>query len=131
MRVRAVVVAALAALVAASPAQATLRVESTLEAGLVLTDKQGNCRDEVEIARVPEGSTTEWAITRAPFCLVVGGVGVSDALVFEIGPGCREIGIVFDISARCSRFSAKVTANLLAGDAPSRSRRTASPSRAS
>ena len=80
-----------------------------------MTDKQGDCRDEVEIARVPEGSTTEWAITRAPFCLVVGGVGVSDALVFEIGLGCRELGIVFEVSARCSRFSEKVTAHLLGG----------------
>lgn len=112
MRARAVVVAALAALVTASPAQATLRVESTLEAGLVLTDKQGNCSDDVEIARVPEGSTTEWAINTAGSCLG----GVNDVIQFEIGPGCRELGIVFDISARCSRFSAKVTANLLGGN---------------
>ena len=93
--------AAMAAIPASAPA--TLRVESTAKAGLVMGDKEGTESDSVALRLVTEGANQEWEV------VIFGGVGIT----LEFGNGCRSVGFN---TGRCARLAPKVTVNLLGGD---------------
>jgi Ca2+-binding RTX toxin-like protein len=101
LRLLVVVVLVMLAGVAATPAQAIMRVESDGTNGLRLTD--GNeALDHVTLELISTNSGLEWQVTRPR-----PGIELS---AFDIRPGCR---LVDSSHAACTRFSPKVTVSLL------------------
>ena len=90
-----------AALSLAPSAGATLRVESSMKSGLVMTDAQGDRADEIELRLLSTPSGLEWEIFKK-----------SGLFRYDIRPGCRQEGD----RARCSRLTNSVTATLLGGN---------------
>ena len=93
-------------------AGATLRVESTGAGGLVITDKNGTFDDSVKLSLVTTGSTLQWQISKTLRC----GVACVDVIVFELGPGCRQLGTEPENGVTCDRLGGGVTANTLGGE---------------
>ena len=97
-----------AALLLAPGAGATLRVESAVSAGLVITDLSGTDNDNVIAKLSSTGRGLEWTVSKQ-------SLPVGDT--YEAGPGCRVIFVVFtEERVECNRLGAGVTANLLGGD---------------
>ena len=92
--------AAMAAIPASAPA--TLRVESTAQAGLVLRDVEGTSTDDVRLTR---HSAEQWQVA-----------SFSGFFSLDIGPGCRGTDLVFGRFAECDRLAPNVSVNLLGGD---------------
>jgi Ca2+-binding RTX toxin-like protein len=104
------VILAIALLLALAPAAgATLRVESSVKGGLVMTDVNGTFRDEVILELISTNQGLKWRVVKFINC----GSGCLDLIRFEFGPGCRKID---DRTAECDRLAARVTANLAGGN---------------
>ena len=105
---------ALAALAAVAPgASATIRVESTLEHGLQITDKNGTFDDNIAYSLESGPASLEWHVSKTGIC----GIGCVDVVQYEAGPGCRIRKVVLsDVEVICQRLGASVTANLAGGD---------------
>ena len=96
----------------AATASATLRVESTSTGGLLVTDKNGTFDDNVTLGLASGTTGLEWQIFKTVVC----GTLCVDAVLFELGPGCRASPAGTPATVVCTRLSGKVTVNLAGGN---------------
>ena len=91
--------------------EATIRVESTAQGGLVITDLNNGFDDDIVLGLVSTATGLEWEVSKTFSCDAVIPVACVDVDRYDaIGDCDEENGAV-----RCPRLGTRVTVNVLGG----------------